>query len=58
MIVLQYDMIMIGVYTYIIRMLWGNVEYIHCNNPSERSPLSKASSTLPEPTILHLKPIG
>ena len=32
--------------------------YIHFINLSERSPLSKASSMLPEPTISHLKPIG
>jgi hypothetical protein len=55
MIVLQYDMLIIGVYTYVIRMLWGNTEYIHCNNPSERSPLSRGSSMLPEPTISYLK---
>ena len=55
MIVLQYDMIMIGVYTYVIRMLWGNVEYIHCINTSECSPLSRASSIFPEPTISYLK---
>jgi hypothetical protein len=55
MIVLQYDMLIIGVYTYVIRMLWGNVEYICCNNPSERSPLFRAPGMLPEPTISYLK---
>ena len=50
-------MIMIGVYTYVIRMLWGNVEDIHCINPSEHSPLFRASGMLPELTISYLKHI-
>ena len=48
-------MIMIGVYTYVIRMLWGNVEDIHCIDPSECSPLFRASGMLPELTISYLK---
>ena len=49
---------MIGVYTYVIRMLWGNVEDIHCINPSECSPLFRASSMLPELPISYLKLLG
>ena len=48
-------MIMIGVYTYVIRMLWENVENIHCIDQSERSPLFRASGMLPELTISYLK---